>query len=87
MTAKELIKERLEAIKEKLLDPFNTEGLEEEFVSLLKLIESADWDQRRDIAKDFEEVKGLLVRNLEIILGGLKPLLEGDRGEFFSRRV
>ncbi len=87
MTAKEVIKERLESIKEKLLDPFNTDGLEEEFLSLLKLLESAEPDQRKVIAKDFEEVKGLLVRNLEIISGGLKPLLEGDRGEFFSRRV
>ncbi len=87
MTAKEVIKERLESIKEKLLDPFNTDGLEEEFLSLLKLLESAEPDQRKVIAKDFEEVKGLLVRNLEIISGGLKPLLESDRGEFFSRRV
>ncbi len=81
------LKEKLELIRSKLLDPFRVEGLEEDFADFLEMVRKADPEELKSIEKDFQEVRRLLVRNLDIISGGLKPLLEREQGSFFSRRV
>ncbi len=81
------IKEKVRALKERLLDPFSVDGLDREFEELLSCVQKAEPDELLAIRDEFEEVKALLSRNLEIISGGLKPLLRKGQGSFFSRRV
>ncbi|NPA41603.1 MAG: hypothetical protein GXO18_04945 [Aquificae bacterium] len=81
------LKEKINTIKEKLLDPFNVNDLEREFEELLNLMKNSDPKDILSIREDFEEVRKLLSRNLSIISGGLKPLLEREQGSIFSRRV
>ncbi len=81
------VKERLEALKRKLLDPFDVDGLEEEFALLLGTLKELPPEELEKVKRDWEEVKALLYRNLEIVSGGLKPLLRKANGSFFSRRV
>jgi len=82
-----LLKEKVRALKERLLDPFSVDGLEKEFEELLSYVQKAEPDELLAIRDEFEEVKTLLSRNLEIISGGLKPLLREGQDSFFSRRV
>lgn len=79
------LKGKLREVKERLLDPFRVEGLEEEIGQLLEMVRRADRGELSDVEADLTEIKGLLMRNLEIISGALKPLL--DRGGMLSRRV
>ncbi len=81
------LKSKISSLKERLLDPFNVNELEREFEELLELMRCSDPSEIREIKDDFEEVRELLFRNLEIISGGLKPLLERGKGGLFSRRV
>lgn len=84
---KEDLRRKVQDIREKLLDPFKAEGLEEEFKELYELMKRAKPEELRDVIEDFEEVRKLLMRNLSIIAGGLKPILERSQGGLFSRRV
>jgi len=84
---REELREKILGIRERLLDPFRTEGLEEEFEELYELMRKANPKELRSVAEDFEEVRRLLFRNLSIIAGGLKPILERSQGGLFSRRV
>ncbi|HIQ48734.1 MAG TPA: hypothetical protein EYH58_03755 [Aquifex aeolicus] len=61
------IKEKLKQIKDKLKDPFNIERLEEDFLELESLIKETSKEELRVIYKDYEEVKKLLRRNVEIL--------------------
>jgi hypothetical protein len=79
------LKEKISKIKERLLDPFDTEGLERDLEELLNILRTAEPEDRLAIVEDFEEVKRLLRRNLSIITGSLEPLVR--RGGIFSRRV
>ena len=82
---RERLREKVLRIKERLLDPFDPEGLEREFEDLLTMVREAEPEDRISIREEFEEVKRLLVRNLSIVSGSLEPLLK--RGGLFSRRV
>ena len=82
---RERLREKVSEIREKLLDPFNWEGLERDFEELLLLVKEAKPEERLSIKEEFEEVKKLLERNLSIVSGSLEPLLK--RGGLFSRRV
>ena len=79
------LRDKLKAVKERLLDPFDTEGLEKDFEELLDLFRSAKPRERLAVREEFEEVKALLERNLSIISGSLEPVIK--RGNLFSRRV
>jgi len=81
------LKGKLSSIREKLMDPFRVEGLEEDFAELLDILKKAKPEEIKSIKDDFEEVRRLLVRNLSIISGSLKPILERGQGGLFSRRV
>jgi len=81
------LRSKVLSIKEKLLDPFNVGGLEKEFEELLELMRKSSPEDMAEIKDDFEEIRELLSRNLGIISGGLKPLLERGQGGLFSRRV
>ncbi len=81
------LREKVSLLKEKLLDPFNVDGLERDFEELLDLMKSSSPEDIVEVKNDFEEVRRLLSRNLGIISGGLKPLLERGQGGLFSRRV
>ncbi|RLJ69873.1 hypothetical protein BCF55_0130 [Hydrogenivirga caldilitoris] len=81
------IEEKLSRIKERLLDPFNVENLEKDFEELLGLMKKAAPEELEKARGEFEEVKKLLSRNLSIISGSLKPILERGQGGLFSRRV
>jgi len=81
------LREKIHTIRERLLDPFRTDGLEEEFEELYELMRRANPEELRGVMEDFEEVRKLLFRNLSIIAGGLKPILERNQGVLFSRRV
>lgn len=81
------IEEKLGCIKERLLDPFNVENLEKDFEELLGLMKKATPEELEKARGEFEEVKKLLSRNLSIISGSLKPILERGQGGLFSRRV
>ncbi|RUM32007.1 MAG: hypothetical protein DSY42_01875 [Aquifex sp.] len=61
------IKEKLKQIKDKVKNPFNIEGLEEDFLELESLIKETSKEELRMIYKDYEEVKKLLRRNVEIL--------------------
>ncbi|MDQ7039060.1 MAG: hypothetical protein Q9N26_07715 [Aquificota bacterium] len=79
------LKDKLRTVKERLLDPFDTEGLERDFEELLDLFRSARPEERVSVREEFEEIKELLERNLSIISGSLEPIIK--RGNVFSRRV
>ena len=81
------LREKLESLKERLLDPFNVEGLEKEFEELLEMMRNSDPEEIRNARKDFEEVRELLIRNVEIISGSMRPLVERAQRGLFSRRV
>ncbi len=81
------LREKILRIKERLLDPFKVDNLEEDFSDLLNLLKEADKREILEIREEFEEVKKLIERNLSIISGGLRPLLERTQGSIFSRRV
>ncbi|HIC87464.1 MAG TPA: hypothetical protein EYG91_06500 [Aquifex aeolicus] len=61
------IKEKLKQIKDRLKDPFNIEGLEEDFLELESLIKGTSKEELRMIYKDYEEIKKLFRRNVEIL--------------------
>ena len=84
---KSQLREKLRLIKEMLLDPFNVEGLEEELVELYEMMKKASPKDRAEVVDEYEEVRDLLGRNLSIISGSLKPVVERGRGRLFSRRV
>ncbi len=83
----EHLKQKLGEIRERLMDPFNVEYLEKDFKELYELIKKAPAEDTYLIKKEFEEIRKLLFRNLSLIAGGLKPLLEREKGSLFSRRV
>ncbi|GAB6065281.1 hypothetical protein JCM9492_03730 [Aquifex pyrophilus] len=60
------LKEKLKALKDRLKNPFDYEGLEREFMELESLIKNAKPEEVRESLKDYEEVKKLLRRNLEL---------------------
>ncbi len=60
------LKEKIKALKERLKDPFDYEGLENEFIELEKMMREASPETLKEIAKDYEDVKNLIRRNLEI---------------------
>ena len=81
------LEEKIRLVRERLLDPFNVEGLERDFEELLQLMKNSSPEDLGRVREEFEEVKELLMRNLSIISGGLKPILERGQGSIFSRRV
>lgn len=81
------LREKLGRLKERLLDPFNVEGLEKEFEELLEMMRGSNPEEIRSVLEDFEEVKELLFRNAEIISGSVRPLVEKVQNGIFSRRV
>ena len=84
---REELKETLLRIRGKLLDPFDVSRLEEDFRELLEMLKDADPEERLKIREEFEELKGLFYRNMEIVRESLKPLLEGEEERIMSRRV
>jgi hypothetical protein len=81
------LRDKILSLKERLLDPFSVDGLEREFEELLRLMKGAKPDELAQVKEEFEEIRSLLMRNLEIISGGLKPILDRGQGGLFSRRV
>jgi len=81
------LREKLERLKDRLLDPFDVEGLERDFSELLELMKKASPQELREAQEVFEEVRALLVRNMDIISGSLKPVAERAYSGLFSRRV
>ena len=83
----EAAREKLLEIRDTLLDPFSPDGLEEKFMELYGILSSMDAPQLRDVLPLYEEIRLLLYRNLEIISGSLKPIVERYSDSLFSRRV
>ncbi len=81
------LRDKLSSVREKLLDPFRVDGLEEEFEELLAIMRASSPQELVQVKEEFEELKYLLNRNLGIISGGLEPLLNKGKGSLFSRRV
>ncbi len=81
----EKLREKLSRIRDKLLDPFDTEGIERELEEFLAMLRKASPEERKAVKEEFEEVKKLISRNLSIIEGYLEPAVK--RGGLFSRRV
>ncbi len=81
------LERKISEVKSKLLDPFFIEDLEKDFRELYEILRSSTPEEATRIREEFEEVRRLLLRNLSIIAGGLKPILERGEGGLFSRRV
>jgi len=81
------LKKKILDVREKLLDPFLVSDLERDFRELYEVMSRASPEDIMSVKEEFEEIRKLLLRNLSIITGGLKPLLEREQGGLFSRRV
>lgn len=73
-------------VKEILKNPFDTKDLELKLKKMYALMKNMSKEELLEVKRDYEEVKTLLSRNLEIIAGGVKPFLKLERG-VISRRV
>ncbi|HIC97680.1 MAG TPA: hypothetical protein EYP11_04710 [Aquificaceae bacterium] len=78
--------EKVRFIKERLLDPFNVEGLDRDMEELCELMSTAKKEELIKVAKDFAQIKVLLGRNIGIVSGALELLIR-RHGSVFSRRV
>jgi len=58
--------EKLREIRERLKDPFNCEGLAEEFEELEEMLKEASKEEALKAYPKYEEVKRLFFRNLEL---------------------
>ncbi len=83
----ELMREKLTYLKERLLNPFDVEGIDKEMEDLFEVMKGATPEELAEVSREYEEVKGLLTRNVEIIGDSLKPILKKGLGGFISRRV
>ncbi len=81
------LREKIEGLKERLLDPFDVEGLDREFEELLEMMSRAEPGEIKGLQDEFEEVRKLVKRNMEIISGSIKPLVEKVQDGILSRRV
>ncbi|WP_164930748.1 hypothetical protein [Aquifex aeolicus] len=59
--------EKLREVKEKIKNPFNYEGLEKDFMEIEELLEKASKEEVEKAYKEYEEVKRLFWRNVEIL--------------------
>jgi len=81
------LRRKILEVRDKLLDPFCGENIEEDFRELYGAFRRASPEEIVSVKEEFEEIRRLLLRNLSIIAGGLKPVLEKGQGGLFSRRV
>ncbi len=80
-------RKRAEEVREILKNPFNPKGLEDKLLELLKIMQGMSREEIVGIKAEYEEIKKLLNRNIEIVAGGVKPFLRLENRGFISRRV
>lgn len=81
------MREKLAHLKGRLLNPFDVEGIDREMEELFEVMKLATPEELAEVSGEYEEVKELLIRNVEIIGDSLKPVLRKGLGSFISRRV
>ncbi len=86
MSVVKKFKEKAFQVKEILKNPFDTKDLEFKMAELYELMKGMNREELLEVREDYEEIKNLLNRNIEIVAGGLKPFLKLERG-VISRRV
>ena len=86
MSVVKKFREKALQVKEILKNPFDTKDLELKMAELYELMKGMNREELLAVREDYEEIKNLLNRNIEIVAGGLKPFLKLERG-VISRRV
>ncbi len=81
------LRKKILEVRDRLLDPFSVEDIERDFTELYSAFRRATPEEIVSVREEFEEIRRLLLRNLSIIAGGLRPVLEKGQGGLFSRRV